>query len=261
MISMFTRLLGFCGMVTCLWVVYEFEGTSNAVGIMRLFHWPAMVLTGLGPVALVFLCFDASEVFRAFGMAMFRSPSNMKKKVYKEALFLHGLGKSFYDGGQRAFDSAKAPGLTAFVSKIVERLSLRMPVPDIRDLSMLDQGKRESELVSAVNVVSSAVRLTPSIGMLGTIMGMVRLLSTLEDPSQIGAHMGLALLTTFYGLFFSLALWTPVQQKIERLLSVEMQGFDQSLRWLELLEKRKPTSYFADTAEISDDKPKARRAA
>ncbi len=258
---MITRMLGFCGVVTCLWIVFEFEGTSDAVGILRLFHWPAMVLTGLGPVALVFLCFDAGEVFKAFGMALFKSPGRLKKKTQKEALFLHELGKSFYDGGQRAFDSAKVKGLTPFVERIVERLSLRMPTPDIRDLSMIDQGRREAELVQAVNVISSAVRLTPSIGMLGTIMGMVRLLSTLEDPSKIGSSMGLALLTTFYGLFFSLAIWTPVQQKIERLLSIEMHGYDQSLRWLELLEKRKPTSYFADTAEITDDKPKQKRAA
>lgn len=260
---MITRLLGFCGMIACLWTVYEFEAASDAVGLLRLFHWPAMVLTGLGPIALLFICFDVGEVFRAFGMVLFRSPGRLKKKTAKEAVFLHELGKSFYDGGQRAFDSAKASGLTPFVAKLVERLSLRMPAPDIRDLSMLEQGKRESELVQAVNVVSSAVRLTPSIGMLGTIMGMVRLLSTLEDPSKIGSAMGLALLTTFYGLFFSLAIWTPIQQKIEKLLSIEMHGFDQSLRWLELLEKRKPTSYFADTADLPDSgtKPKLKRVA
>ncbi len=258
---MITRLIGFCGMVCCLWVIFEFEGTSSATGILKLFHWPAMVLTGLGPIALVFVCFDAGEVFKAFGMAFFRSPKRLKKRTHKEALFLHNLGKSFYDGGQKAFDSVKARGLTPFIAKILERLSLRMPTADIRDLSMLDQGRRESELATAVNVFSSAVRLTPSIGMLGTIMGMVRLLSTLEDPAHIGSHMGLALLTTFYGLFFSLAVWTPIQQKVERLLTIEMDGYDQSLRWLELLEKRKPTSLFADSAHISDDKPKMKRAA
>jgi chemotaxis protein MotA len=258
---MFTRLIGFCGMVGALWVIFEFEGHSTATGILRLFHWPAMVLTGLGPIALVFVCFDAGEVMRAFGMAIFRSPNRLKKRTFKEALFLHQLGKSFYDGGQKAFDSAKGKGLTPFVAKIVERLSLRMPTPDIRDLSMLDQSRREIELTQLVNVASAAVRLTPSVGMLGTIMGMVNLLSTLEDPSKIGASMGLALLTTFYGLFFSLAVWTPVQQKLERLLSSEMNGYDQSSRWLELLEKRKPTSYFADTAEIPEASPKARRAA
>jgi len=259
---MITRLIGFCAMVACLWTVFEFEAASDAVGLLRLFHWPAIVLTGLGPICLLFICFDAGEVFRAFGMAMFRSPGRLKRKSAREAMFLHELGKNFYDGGQKAFDSAKASGLTPFVAKVVERLSLRMPTADIRDLSTLDQGKRESELVQSLNVISSAVRLTPSIGMLGTIMGMVRLLSTLEDPSKIGSAMGLALLTTFYGLFFSLAVWTPIQQKIEKLLSLEMHGFDQTLRWLELLEKRKPTSYFADTAEIADNaQPKLRRAA
>jgi chemotaxis protein MotA len=258
---MITRLLGFAGMVASLWIVYEFEGESSATGLLRLFHWPAMVLTGLGPIALVFVCFDFKEVMRAFGLAVFRSPGKLRKKTHREALFLHQLGKSFYEGGQRAFDSAKSRGLSPFIGKILERLSLRMPNPDIRDLAGLEQDKRESELSGAQNVLSAAVRLTPSIGMLGTIMGMVRLLSTLEDPSKIGAGMSLALLTTFYGLFFSLAVWTPFQQKIERILSIEMQAYDQGLRWLELLEKRKPTSYFADSAELSEKSQKAQRAA
>ena len=94
--------------------------------------------------------------------------------------------------------------------------------------------------------------------MLGTILGMVRLLESLQDPSQIGPHMSLALLTTFFGLFFSLILWTPLQQKIERVLDVELERFDQALRWLELLEKRKPADYFSDTVGAGDkERPRA----
>jgi chemotaxis protein MotA len=86
--------------------------------------------------------------------------------------------------------------------------------------------------------------------MLGTILGMVRLLSTLEDPSHIGPHMSLALLTTFYGLFFSLVFWTPLQQKIERMLDVELEHFNQTIHWLETLENNKPISYFAEPIGI-----------
>jgi flagellar motor component MotA len=99
--------------------------------------------------------------------------------------------------------------------------------------------------------------------MLGTILGMVQLLSTLEDPAQIGSHMSLALLTTFYGLFFSLALWTPQQQKLERVMEVEADGYNQCLRWLEFLEKRKPSDYFADAAGLpkGNDGNKSKKAA
>jgi len=41
-----------------------------------------------------------------------------------------------------------------------------------------------------------------------------------------------------------------LQQKVERVLEVELNGYNQVIRWLELLEKRKPTEYFADSAQI-----------
>ena len=37
------------------------------------------------------------------------------------------------------------------------------------------------------------------MGMIGTLIGLVNLLSNLTDPSGIGAAMAIALLTTLYG--------------------------------------------------------------
>jgi hypothetical protein len=45
-------------------------------------------------------------------------------------------------------------------------------------------------------------------------------------------------------------VWTPFQQKIERLTDVELEGFDQILAWLELLERRKPVDYFSEAFEL-----------
>ncbi len=127
-----------------------------------------------------------------------------------------------------------------------------MPTRDIRDLLEMERDRHRIRLIQCLNVLNVGVRVCPSLGMLGTILGMVRLLSTLEDPSKIGPHMSLAMLTTFYGLFFSLVAWTPVQQKIERVLDIELEAYDQVIHWLDLLEKRKPVTYFADTAEIPE---------
>ena len=251
---MISRILGLAGMVGCLAVVYFFETSSSATGIWRLFHWPAITLTGLGPLALVFLCFDFTLVMKTIYIAVFRSPSRLLKKSRKEALFLHGLGKQYYENGVSAFESTKTRGLSPFVKRIIDRLAVRIPPEDVRELSLLERSRIDSDLSQVVNVASSAVKLTPSIGMLGTIMGMVSLLSTLEDPTHIGSHMSLALLTTFYGLFFSIVVWTPIQGKLEKILSFEVDSCDQALRWLDMVEKRKPVTHFADSESIP--KPK-----
>jgi len=42
----------------------------------------------------------------------------------------------------------------------------------------------------------------PALGMIGTLIGLVQMLQTMDDPSTIGPSMAVALLTTFYGLVF-----------------------------------------------------------
>ena len=39
----------------------------------------------------------------------------------------------------------------------------------------------------------------PAFGMIGTLVGLVQMLSTMDDPSAIGPSMAVALLTTLYG--------------------------------------------------------------
>jgi len=55
----------------------------------------------------------------------------------------------------------------------------------------------------------------PAIGMLGTIIGLVQMLMQMEDPSQIGAPMAVALLTTFYGTMLANLVFIPVAGKLK----------------------------------------------
>lgn len=57
---------------------------------------------------------------------------------------------------------------------------------------------------------------SPAFGMIGTIMGLVFVLKSLDDPSQIGPKMGVALLSTFYGVFACYAIFTPIAKKLDR---------------------------------------------
>ncbi len=54
----------------------------------------------------------------------------------------------------------------------------------------------------------------PAFGMLGTLIGLVQMLSKLQDPASIGPSMATALLTTFYGSLLSTLLFLPVAGKL-----------------------------------------------
>ncbi len=54
----------------------------------------------------------------------------------------------------------------------------------------------------------------PSFGMIGTLIGLVQMLSRLDDPDQIGPSMAIALLTTFYGALLATLIFLPVAGKL-----------------------------------------------
>jgi chemotaxis protein MotA len=54
----------------------------------------------------------------------------------------------------------------------------------------------------------------PAFGMIGTLIGLVQMLGTMDDPSGIGAGMAVALITTFYGAILANLLFMPMAGKL-----------------------------------------------
>jgi len=55
----------------------------------------------------------------------------------------------------------------------------------------------------------------PSMGMIGTLIGLVQMLKELDDPAAIGPAMAIALLTTLYGAVLAFVLFGPIASKLE----------------------------------------------
>jgi len=54
----------------------------------------------------------------------------------------------------------------------------------------------------------------PAFGMIGTLVGLVQMLSTMDDPSKIGPAMAIALLTTLYGAVVANLVALPIADKL-----------------------------------------------
>ena len=53
-----------------------------------------------------------------------------------------------------------------------------------------------------------------AMGMVGTLIGLVQMLQTMDDPATIGPAMAVALLTTFYGAVIANVVCTPMAGKL-----------------------------------------------
>ena len=63
----------------------------------------------------------------------------------------------------------------------------------------------------------------PTMGMVGTVIGLINMLQNLSDPAQLGIGMSVAMLTTLYGVIFANLIYLPVGAKLERLHNAEME--------------------------------------
>lgn len=63
-------------------------------------------------------------------------------------------------------------------------------------------------------LLRSMGQASPAFGMMGTLIGLVQMLSTMDDPSKIGSAMAVALLTTFYGVALAYCVFLPLAEKL-----------------------------------------------
>lgn len=61
----------------------------------------------------------------------------------------------------------------------------------------------------------------PAMGMIGTLIGLVQMLSNMEDPKSIGPAMAVALLTTLYGAIIATAFALPIAEKLKHISKEE----------------------------------------
>ena len=55
----------------------------------------------------------------------------------------------------------------------------------------------------------------PAFGMIGTLIGLVQMLASMDDPSSIGPAMAIALLTTLYGAILANVVALPLADKLD----------------------------------------------
>ena len=72
------------------------------------------------------------------------------------------------------------------------------------------------------DLFTSMGTFAPAMGMIGTLIGLVQMLQSMDDPSTIGPAMAVALLTTFYGSLMANICCMPIAGKLKTRSKEEM---------------------------------------
>ena len=87
------------------------------------------------------------------------------------------------------------------VGKLIEALAGELSAMKERH----DRGQKLFKFMAAT---------APSMGLIGTIIGLVQMLQNLSDPDAIGPSMAVALLTTMYGALIAFLICGPIAEKL-----------------------------------------------
>ncbi len=66
-----------------------------------------------------------------------------------------------------------------------------------------------------ISVFEAAGGFAPTMGIIGTVMGLVRVLGNLSDPSSLSESIASAFIATLYGVSSANLLWLPIATKLK----------------------------------------------
>lgn len=175
---------------------------------------PSILIVVGGTTAATLVANPLSEVFGLFGVYMkaikvtAQAPSELIEKIV-------GFAETARREGILALEQAVEEADDAFLSDGV-RLAVDGTEPDL----IADILETELSFIAArhkfgQDVFTRMGDTAPAFGMIGTLVGLVLMLQSMEDPSAIGPAMAVALLTTLYGAIMAQVLFLPVAAKLK----------------------------------------------
>jgi chemotaxis protein MotA len=185
----------------------------SSKGDMAMFgDGPSTVIVFGGSIFIVLSNFTMSQflgigkvVGKAF-MFKIESPEELIEKAVE-------LADSARKGGFLALEEAEIPN--AFMRKGVDMLVDGHDADVVRATLLKDISLTSARHELGAGLFKSLADIAPALGMIGTLIGLVAMLSNMDDPKAIGPAMAVALLTTLYGAFLANVVAIPIQTKLE----------------------------------------------
>jgi chemotaxis protein MotA len=93
----------------------------------------------------------------------------------------------------------------------------------VREYMDLEIDAMKARHGKGISLFKTMGALFPAWGMIGTLIGLINLLKSLDDPSKIGPAMAVALITTFYGSVLANFVCIPIANKLKLKSEEEVQ--------------------------------------
>lgn len=107
------------------------------------------------------------------------------------------------------------------VAEVVAAIANRAKPDRVEELLAEARARRAERHAVIQNFWDAAAEAAPAMGMIATLVGLVRMFSAMDDPDAIGGAMAIALLSTLYGALLANLVAAPIAARLRRLSQAE----------------------------------------
>lgn len=186
---------------------------SSSQSLRPFIHIPSLLLVLGGTLAAGLINFSAADLLFAFKRTIRILRSSLQSPRARIEYFVR-LIQIVRMHGVMALESEASRITDPFIKRALELAADAQQEKDIQRileterLALADQERR------AIDVLEALGNFAPALGLIGTLLGLVQMLSLLNDPSAVGPAMALALLTTLYGAVLANLVFLPLAGKL-----------------------------------------------
>jgi chemotaxis protein MotA len=188
----------------------------------------ALVVLG-GAMAAAMICFPLKSMLGVPKVAMkvLRNKTEDRLELIKQIV---SLAETARRDGLLALE-AKIAGIDNQLVKVGIQMAVDGSTPEVveevlrTEVNAIAIRHREGK-----SILDQLARFAPAYGMIGTLMGLIMMLSDMSDPTGIGAGMAVALITTLYGAIVANVFFSPFAEKLGTLSRSELTAMEIAIR-------------------------------
>lgn len=159
-------------------------------------------------VLIKFNLFQFANAFRIAFKAFFFKPESTEDLI---DLAITLQRKARRDG---IFALGRHPIENKFFNKGAQYLMDGLNLPMVKNTMLKELYQADARHETGRQIFQSLSEVAPAMGMIGTLIGLVRMLAHLDDPGKVGPAMAVALLTTLYGAMLGYMVAKPIASKL-----------------------------------------------
>ena len=184
------------------------------------FHYPSLIVVFGGVIASTLIRFPWATVRSSFAVAsraFFTHPATSQAVV----LQLVGLSQRARREGIKSLEKHMPSDafLASGIQMVIDRVD-RDHIREVLNAEIQSTMDRHSLGHDTFRFMGTAA---PSFGMVGTLIGMVQLFTSMTNPSELGKSMALSLLSTLWGAVIAYLFAIPISGKLEQRSREEIQ--------------------------------------